>query len=146
MWFIGPMFKSGNFRMDKLFYFHRVYYQDNENSCNITKTLNINNALLTAEDIWFKCDLYLWFVPSITNWNICIDLRPFLKCKEGPFLRSWRSPRSDNLEIQNYENFKWKLIETRWNPKFGLRDLKNDLLNSTTSEVAEWIFSKNYIF
>ena len=63
-------------------------------------------ALLTAEDIWFKCDLYLQFIPPINIWNIWINLRPFLKCKEGPFLRSWRSPRSNNLEIQNDKNSK----------------------------------------
>ena len=102
--------------------------------------------LLTAECIWFKCDLYLRFIPPINIWNIWIDLRPFLKCKEGPFSRSWRSPRSNNLEIQNDENSKSKLVKTRWNPKFGLSDLENDLLTSTTSEVAEWIFSKITFF
>ena len=69
--------------------------------------------LLTAERIWFKCDLYLRFMPPINIWNIWIDLRPFLKCKEGPFSRSWRSPRSNNLEIQNDENSKSKLVKTR---------------------------------
>ena len=103
-------------------------------------------SLLTAEDIWFKYDLYLRFIPPINIWNICIDLRPFLKCKEGPFSRSWRSPRSNNLEIQNDKNSKWKLVKTRWNPKFGFSDLENDLLTSTTSEVAEWIFSKTTFF
>ena len=103
-------------------------------------------SLLTAECIWFKCDLYLRFIPPINIWNIWIDLRPFLKCKEGPFSRSWRSPRSNSLEIQNDENSKSKLVKTRWNPKFGLSDLKNDLLTSTTSEEAQWIFSKNRFF
>ena len=51
--------------------------------------------------------------------------------------------RSNNLEIQNDENSKWKLVKTRWNRKFGLGDLENDFLTSTTSEVAWWIFSKN---
>ena len=54
-----------------------------------------------------------------------------------------RSLRSNNLEIQNDENSKRKLVKTRWNLEFGLGDLKNDLLTSTTSEVAQWIFSKN---
>ena len=104
------------------------------------------HSLLTAECIWFKCDLYLRFIPPINIWNIWNDLRPFLKCKEGPFSRSWRSPRSNSLEIQNDENSKSKLAKTRWNPKFGLGDLENDLLTSMTSEVAEWIFSKNTFF
>ena len=103
-------------------------------------------SLLTAEDIWFKCDLYLQFIPSINIWNIWIDLRPFLKCKAGPFSRSWRSPRSNNLEIQNDENSKSKLVKIRWNPKFGLSDLENDLLTSTTSKEAQWIFFKKFIF
>ena len=38
----------------------------------------------------------------------------------GPLLRTLRSPRSNNLETQNDENYKWKLIKNRWNPKFGL--------------------------
>ena len=100
------------------------------------------NSLLTAERIWFKCDLYLPFMPPINTWNIWIDLRPFLKCKEGPFSRSWRSPRSNSLEIQNDENSKSKLVKTRWNPKFGLSDLENDLLTSMTSKGAQWFFSK----
>ena len=62
--------------------------------------------LLTAEDIWFKCDLYLRFIPLINLWRIWVDLRLFLKGKEGPFLRSLRSPRSNNLEIQNDKNSK----------------------------------------
>ena len=108
--------------------------------------IGVYYSLLTAECIWFKCDLYLRFIPPINIWNIWNDLRPFLKCKEGPFSRSWRSPRSNNLEIQNDENSKSKLVKTRWNPKFGLSDLENDLLTSTTSEVAEWIFSKITFF
>ena len=84
--------------------------------------------------LWFKCDLYLWFIPPINLWKICIDLRPFS--------RSLRLPRSNNLEIQNDENSKWKLVKTRWNPKFGLGDLENDLLTSRTSEWARWFFSK----
>ena len=36
-------------------------------------------SLLTPEDIWFRCDLYLRFIPPINLWKICIDLRPFSK-------------------------------------------------------------------
>ena len=75
-------------------------------------------TLLTAEDIWF-------------------DFRPFSKYLRVPFLR----PRSNNLEIQNDKNSKWKLVKTRWNPNFGLSDLENDLLTSTTSEGVQWIFA-----
>ena len=62
------------------------------------------------------------------------------------FLRSLRSPRSNDLETQNDENSKWKLKKTRWNPKFGLCDLENGLLTTRTSEGAQWIFPKIYFF
>ena len=75
--------------------------------------MTTEGSLLTAECIWFKCDLYLRFIPPINIGNIWNDLRPFLKCKEGPFSRSWRSPRSNSLEIQNDENSKSKLAKTR---------------------------------
>ena len=52
---------------------------------------NLIFSLLTAEDFCFFCDLCLQFIASINLWNKCIDLRLFLKCKEGPFLRSLRS-------------------------------------------------------
>ena len=65
-----------------------------------------NVTLLTAERIWFKCDLYLRFIPPINLWKICIDLRPISKYFNEPFLRTLRSPRSNNLEIQNDENSK----------------------------------------
>ena len=66
----------------------------------------ISEALLTAERIWFKCNLYLQFIPSMNLWKICIDLRPFSKYFNEPFSRTLRSPRSNNLEIQNDENSK----------------------------------------
>ena len=102
----------------------------------------VYSALLTAECIWFKCGLYLGFIHPINLWKICIDLRPFSKCFRVPFSRTLRSPRSNNLEIQNDENSKWKLVKTRWNPKFGLSDLENDLLTSTTSKGAQGFFLK----
>ena len=64
------------------------------------------SPLLTAECIWFKCDLYLQFIPPINLWKICIDLRPFSKYFNEPFSRTLRSPRSNNLQIQNDENSK----------------------------------------
>ena len=103
---------------------------------------NIVKSLLTAERIWFKCDLYRRFIPPINLWNVCIDSRPFSKYFNELFSRTLRSTRSNNLEIQNNENSKWKLGKTRWNPKFGLSDLENNLLTSTTLEVSQWIFSK----
>ena len=35
------------------------------------------NSLLTAEDFWVFCDLYLQFIALINLWNKCIDLRLF---------------------------------------------------------------------
>ena len=61
-------------------------------------------TLLTAERIWFKRDLYLQFIPPMNLWKICIDLRPFPKYFNEPFSRMLRSPRSNNLEIQNDED------------------------------------------
>ena len=60
--------------------------------------------LLTAEDIWFQCDLYLRLIPPINLWKICNHLRPFSKYLHVPFLRPLRSPRSKNLENQNDGN------------------------------------------
>ena len=57
------------------------------------------NTLLSTEDIWFKCNLYLRFIPPITLWKICIDLRPFSKNFRVPFSRILRSTRSNNIEI-----------------------------------------------
>ena len=48
-------------------------------------------ALLTAEDFWFFCDLYLQFIAPINLWNKCIDLRLFSKYLRVPFLRPLRS-------------------------------------------------------
>jgi hypothetical protein len=93
--------------------------------------------------LFFFCNLYLQFIAPINLWNKCFDLRLFSKYLRVPFLRSLRSPRSNNLETQNDENSKWKLVKTRWNPKFGLSDLENDLLTSTTSKGAQGIFPKN---
>ena len=49
------------------------------------------NSLLTAVTFFFFGNLYLQFVAPINLWNKSIDLRLFLKCKEGPFLRPLRS-------------------------------------------------------
>ena len=62
------------------------------------------DSLLTAERIWFKCDLPLQFIPSINVWKFCIDLRPFSRYSNEPFSRTLRSPSSNNLEFQNDEN------------------------------------------
>ena len=45
----------------------------------------------------------------INLWNKCIDLRPFLKCKEGQFLRPLRSKTDQcwilRLRLQNFWKF-----------------------------------------
>ena len=56
-----------------------------------SKITDCGLPLLTAEDFWFFCDLYLQFKAPINLWNKCIDLRLFFKCKVGPFLRPLRS-------------------------------------------------------
>ena len=70
-----------------------------------------HETLLTAEDIWFNCDLSLRFIPPINLWKICIDLRPFSKCFHVPFSRTLRSLRSNNLETKKDENFLMKIYE-----------------------------------
>ena len=55
------------------------------------RNLRFLYTLLTTEDFCFFCNLYLQFIAPINLWNKCIDLRLFLKCKEGPFLRPLRS-------------------------------------------------------
>ena len=58
-------------------------------SCRNVHGAKISSCpLLTAEDFWFFWDLFLQFIAPINLWNKCIDLRLFLKCKEGQFLRS----------------------------------------------------------
>ena len=95
-----------------------------ENCSNLLWEKKLLKTLLTAERIWFRCDLYLRFITPMNLWKICIDLRPFSKYFNEPFSRTLRSPRSNNLEIQNNENSKWKLVKSRWNPKFCLSDLR----------------------
>ena len=46
------------------------------------------DSLLTAEDFWFFCDLYLQFITPINLWNNCIDLRLFLKWTDYKISRS----------------------------------------------------------
>ena len=74
--------------------------------CLVGIVAGVNISLLTAERIWFKCDLPQKFIPPINLWKVCIDLRPFSKYFNEPFSRTLRSPRSNNLEIQNDENSK----------------------------------------
>ena len=56
----------------------------------VYNSILFSSPLLTAERIWFKCDLYLQFIPPINLWKVCIDLRPFSKYFNEPFLRPQR--------------------------------------------------------
>jgi hypothetical protein len=87
-------------------------------------------------------DLVKNFMPHLFPWNALISKITCLKKFPEPILRTLRLPRSNNLKTQNDENSKWRLVKTRWNPKFGLSDLENDLLTPMTSKGAQWIFSK----
>ena len=101
-------------------------------------SLYLHSSLLSVFGLNATSTIDSYLLP-INLWKVCIDLRPFSKYFNEPFSRTLRWPRSNNLEIQNDKNCKWKLVKTRWNPKFGLSDLENDLLTSTTSEGAQWI-------
>ena len=91
------------------------------------------------------------FDQETVTYLIFVGMHWFQKCNfwkkiPEPLLRSPRSLRSNDLETQKNKNSKWKPIENRWNPKFGLQDLKNGLLTSRISEGAQWIFPKNIFF
>ena len=63
-----------------------------ENCSNLLWEKKLLKTLLTAERIWFRCDLYLRFITPMNIWKICIDLRPFSKYFNEPFSRTLRSP------------------------------------------------------
>ena len=87
----------------------------------------------------------VWSVPSISV--TVLGWGHFQNILGSRFWDHWGCRgQTNNPEIQNDENSKWKLVKTRRNPKFGLGDLENDLLTSTTSEGAQWIFPKNTFF
>ena len=81
-------------------------------------------------------------IPHLFPWNALISKIQFLKKIAEPLLWSMRLLWSNYLETQSNENSKWKLVKTRCNPIFGVSDLENDFLTSTTSEWAQWFFSK----
>ena len=54
-------------------------------------------SLLTAEDFWFFCDLYLQFITPINLWNKCIDLRLFLKWTDYKISRSQPQNSTSNV-------------------------------------------------
>ena len=61
------------------------------------------------------------------------------------FLRLLRLLWWNDLKTQNDKNFKWRLVKTRWNLKFGLSNLENDHLTSMTLKGISDFFQK-YIF
>ena len=73
----------------------------------------LSNLLkITAEDVWFFCDLSLKFIPPINIWKIYIDLRLFSKFWVEPFMRPLRSKEVRcwilRLRPQNFCNHFWK--------------------------------------
>ena len=75
-------------------------------------------------------------MPHLFPWNALISKIPWAHSEDTEVAEV------KDLETQNDNKSKWKLVKTRWKPKFGLSDLENDLLASTTSDEARWIFSK----
>ena len=48
-------------------------------------------------------------------------------------------------QTQNYENSKWKLVKTRWNPKFDLSDFGRgsvDFFKNYISKISAWSWEK----
>jgi hypothetical protein len=111
----------------------------------ICKRKDIMHPSLLRTFGFSEISTYDSYIPLIFG-KFALTWDHFQNICEKPFLRPLRSPRSNNLKIQNDENSKWKLVKTRWNPKFGLSDLENDLLTSMTSEEAQWCFSKITFF
>ena len=100
----------------------------------LDKTTNTSHCFVLLS---FFCDLYLQFIAPVNLWNKCIDLSLFSKYLCVLFLMSLRLPRSNILGTQKDKNSKWKVVKARWNPKFGLSDLENDILTSETTERAQ---------
>ena len=97
-------------------------------------TLIEDHALVDVTELtkalWRDFVKILMRKPRHTSFFSCNALIPkiqFLKKIPVSFLRSLRLQRSNNLETQNNENSKRKLV----NLKFGVSDLENDLLTST---------------
>ena len=101
---------------------------------------------MSGRKIWIFFEAPQQYIHHINPWKKCSNLMQFLKYLAEPFSRSLRSLRSNDLKTKNDENSKWKLVKTRWNPKFGLSDLENDLLTSTTLEEAQWFFFSKITF
>ena len=62
-----------------------------------------STAPLTAEDIWFLCDLPQQFIPPINLWKKCNFLRLFSKCLVGSFLRSKEVNGGHMVKEQDFE-------------------------------------------
>ena len=72
--------------------FAHTYHSKEQSKLNPKKSVFQDYLTpLTAEDVWFQCNLYLRFIPSINLWKISIDLMLFSKYLLVPFLRPLRS-------------------------------------------------------
>ena len=78
-------------------------------------------------------------MPHLFPWNALISKIWFLKKAPSEVAKVEKVEKPQN---QNDENSKRKREKTRWNPTFGISDLENDLLTSTTLEGAQWFYSK----
>ena len=95
-----------------------------------------------SENFDYKALTYLIFFVG-THW---FQKCNFWKNSSAPFWgrrgrRGQTTSKPKTMKILNT-----KQIKTRWNPKFGLRDLENGLLTSRSSEGVQWIFPKNTFF
>ena len=84
--------------------------------------------------------------PISPLWEKCQFVLKVQKCHELKFstLGLLRLPKS--YKPKTTEIFKLKPMKTRWNPKFGLSNLENDFLTSTTLKGAQWFFFENSCF
>jgi hypothetical protein len=70
----------------------------------------IHSLILATEEVWFKCDLYLQFIPHTNLFMKCVDLRLFAIYLVEPFLIILREKE---VEIGDFgiekNNLTWSL-------------------------------------
>ena len=78
-------------------------------SSNLQSTDGLTH--MSGRNIWIFFKAPQQYIRHIIPWKKCSNLMQFLKYLAELFLRSLRSPRSNDLEIKNDENFLMKTYE-----------------------------------
>ena len=82
-------------------------------NANVTVYINKKRhfAHMSGRNIWIFFEAPQQYIHHINPWKKCSNLMQFLKFLAEPFSRSLRSPRSNDLETKNDENFLMKTYE-----------------------------------